>query len=299
MITAKILKDSISPTNKRITTFELEFPRFVLPEFNTHRVFSRNAASSRAIPIETMIKQVLDNPAMPIWWGKNQAGMQAKEELDNTKITIDHYTGREGTSLDRAKQIWLESRDEAVKYVKELSNIGLHKQIANRILEPWSHIKVVVTSTEWDNWYNLRNHPDAQPEIHELAKIMLVEHVVSTPVPLEYGEWHLPYITRYRNHYTTGRHEDGLFDLETAKKVSVSLCAQVSYRKSDDSVDKAIKIFDKLIESKPTHASPTEHQATPLEDSEESSGNFRGWLQYRQTIKDNVCDHYPEFRSYN
>jgi hypothetical protein len=285
MITAKIIKDSISPVGKRITTFELEYPRFVHAETLTHRVFSRNAASSRAIPIETMIKQVIDNPAMPVWWGKNQTGMQAKEELCNIKTTINHYTGRVGTSLEKAKEVWLDSRDSAVTYVKELSTIGLHKQIANRILEPWAHIKVVVTSTEWDNWYNLRNHPDAQPEIHKLAEIMLEEHNRSVPRKLDYGQWHLPYVN-----------EDEGYTLDDAQKVSVSLCAQVSYRKSDDSLEKAIKIFDRLIESKPTHASPTEHQATPLEDNEESSGNFKGWLQYRQLIKDNVCNYYPKFR---
>jgi thymidylate synthase ThyX len=292
MITAKIIKDSISPVGKRITTFELEYPRFVHAELLTHRGFSRNAASSRAIPIETMIKQVMDDPAIPVWWGKNQAGMQAKEELS----LVD---------LDSSKLIWLTARNNAVEYARQLSEMGLHKQIANRFLEPWSHIKVVVTSTEWDNWYNLRNHPDAQPEIHKLAEIMLAEHNKSVPVTLNYGDWHLPYTTRYATlpkgeiMYHSGKNEDGslgLFDLDTAKKVSVSMCAQVSYRKSDDSTEKAIKIYDRLIESKPSHSSPTEHQATPLEDKEKSSGNFKGWLQYRQTIKDNVCNHYPEFK---
>lgn len=304
MISATIIKDSISPTNKRITTFELEYPRFIHSELMTHRVFSRNAASSRAIPIEAMIKQVLDDPAMPVWWGKNQSGMQAKEEIsdeqteDRCWATVHHEPNEHWEMADAwmahtgdltfCKKIWLAARDSSVSYARQLASTGLHKQIVNRILEPWAHIKVVVTSTEWDNWYSLRNHPDAQPEIHKLANDMMLLHNESVPQNLSYGTWHLPYING-----------DEGYSTQDAIKVSASLCAQVSYRKSDDSLHKAMKIFDRLIESKPPHASPMEHQATPMYSRESSSGNFKGWLQYRQTIKDNACSHYPEFHSHD
>lgn len=305
MITAKIIKDSISPVGKRITTFELEYPRFIHSELLTHRVFSRNSASSRAIPIETMIQMVIDNPAIPMWWGKNQAGMQAKEELcDN----IQQYTSLDDegmitpevflvTEKEKAKRLWLNARNNAITNARLFVQLGLHKQITNRILEPWTHIKVVVTSTEWDNWYNLRDHEDAQPEIHRLAEIMLDLHNNSIPLLLNYEEWHLPYVEdevqygSFNNSLPIGK---GKIYLEDAKKLSVSLCAQVSYRRFDDSLDKAIKIYDRLISSKPAHASPTEHQATPLLNLEENSGNFKGWFQLRQEIKDNVCNNYSK-----
>jgi hypothetical protein len=291
MITAKIIRDSISPVNKRIITWELEYPRF-------------NAASSRAIPIEKMIQQVIDNPAMPVFWGKNQAGMQAKEELDNIikrgiyiPLPDDGYGAHidwVGTDLEYAKYLWLAARDSAVNSVRQLASLGLHKQIANRILEPWSYIKVVMTTTESDNWYNLRDHVDAQPEIHDLASIMLQLENESNPEGVDYGEWHLPYVEDEVVYDQWATLEEGQIYIEDAKKLSASLCAQVSYRKSDDSLEKALKIYDRLVESKPAHASPVEHQATPLDDPKKPSGNFRGWQQNRQLIKGNTCFEYPK-----
>jgi len=280
MITAKIICDSISPTGKRITTFELEYPRFVHCEFNTHRMLSKNAASSRAIPVATMIGLVWSNPAQPVHWGKNQAGMQAKEELTGFRLWV-------------TKKIWNVSGKVACGFAWILNKVGCHKQIVNRITEPWSHIKVVATATEWDNFFHLRNHADAQPEIHELARLMWDIYSTNVPENMEYGEWHLPYISDYN----IISDDDCPFDewditLEEAKKLSASLCAQTSFRKADESVSKAIKIYDRLVVSIPVHASPFEHQATPLEDNEEASGNFRGWYQYRQAIPGNVCNHY-------
>lgn len=270
MITAKIIADSVATSGKRITTFELEYPRFIHAEFMTHRMISKNAASSRAIPIETMIKQVLDNPAMPVYWGKNQAGMSANEELTGLCLTV-------------VKELWLSARDQAVLQTKKLADMGLHKQIANRVLEPWSHIKVVATATEWDNFFHLRRHRDAQPEIQALANAMWDIYSTNTPT-LKFGdEYHLPYVST----------EDLLmYSLDECIKLSASLCAQVSYRKSDESLDKALLIYDRLVNSKPVHASPFEHQATPSLFASEKSGNFNGWIQYRQTLPGNVCHKY-------
>lgn len=270
MITAKIIADSVSPVGKRITTFEIEYPRFIHSEFMTHRMLSKNAASSRAIPVSATIKQILDDPAMPVHWGKNQSGMAAKEELDELP-------------KHQAKCVWLEARNSAIKHVQALIELGLHKQVANRILEPWVHIKVVVTATEWDNFFHLRNHPDAQPEIHALAEVMWDVYSTSTPAEIGYDGYHLPYVTA----------EDlAKYSLEDCIKLSASLCAQVSYRKSDESLEKALDIYDRLVTSTPVHASPFEHQATPSIIPDKASANFRGWYQYRQRLPHNVCTKY-------
>lgn len=290
MIRATIILDSISPDGVRLTTFELEYPRFIHSEFMTHRCFSRNAASSRAIPIEAMHKQILSDTAMPVSWGKNQAGMQAKEDLPPEHTEI-------------AKQLWAKACKDAIHWSKALADLGLHKQVANRISECFMTMKTIVTSTEWENWYELRNHSDADPTIHALAAAMDVAHRKSVPVALTKGQWHLPYVE-------TAIDEDGrqwfgqgedVLDLETAKMISVSCCAQVSYRKSDTSVEKAKMIYERLLGMKPWHASPFEHQATPIgtvpaftgwpkgvthvdRAGQFWSGNFRGWTQNRQLM---------------
>lgn len=296
-ISAKVIKDSISPQGIRITTLELEYPRIIHSELMTHRVFSRNSASSRAIPVSKVIELVESNPAMPVHWGKNQAGMQAKEELDDL-------------NKEAVRQLWLEAAKQAVSIAKVMADIGGHKQVVNRILEPFQHMKVVVTSTEWANWDWLRDHPDADPTIHALAKEMKRVRNESTPEELFYGEWHLPYVTSERSKVYAERNyfdEHGEpITLEQARMISASCCAQTSYRKQDGSLEKAEDIFKKLVESEPCHASPVEHQATPAERSDTRlemfeegithrckdywtwSGNFRGWIQFRQLVPNNA-----------
>jgi thymidylate synthase ThyX len=305
-ISATIIADSISEQGKRITTYELEYHRYIHSEFMTHRLFSRNAASSRAIPVEKMLESVRSNPAIPTHWGKNQAGMQAKEQLD-------------GVPLCGAVVEWQCASDFACSAVEELSKIGLHKQVANRLTEPFQMMKVVCTATEYDNFFYLRNHPDAQPEIAELARCMWEALQQSTPEVLKAGEWHTPYVGHYRYEdglrYGVEDEEGQMFfcTLEDALKISSSCCAQVSFRKSDDSLEKATAIYDRLVSSKPVHASPFEHQATPMEfhswldlengwneegithmDSKGDlwSGNFKGFIQHRQLIPDNACWEY-------
>ena len=227
----KIVADSICEDGRRITTFELEYPRFIHAEFMTHRMFSRNAASSRAIPISKVIEQVHTNPANPIHWGKNQAGMQAKEEL-------------QGAEKDLAISHWNIAAEQAGKVAAAMSELGLHKQVANRILEPFVNIKVVVTATEYDNFFWLRCHPDAQPEIQALATLMFEARENNTPYELINGDWHVPY-------YGDGVWLNGATEelsLGDALKVSASCCAQVSYRKSDESLEKAIEIYERLVE---------------------------------------------------
>lgn len=303
MISAKIIADSISEDEDRITTFELEYPRFIHSELMTHRVFSRNAASSRAIPIDKMMEQVLTAPAMPVEWGLNQAGMQAGE---NHKYP---------TTCEIS---WGNAAERAVISARELQSLGLHKQIVNRVLEPFQMMKTIVTATEFDNFFWLRCHEDAQPEIHVLADKMYELYKDSVPNLLQPGEWHLPYIDLIRSphglamYYLKGN--PNAINLEEAQKVSSSCCAQVSYRRLDDSLDKALKIYDQLVTMTPVHASPFEHIATPMEETEHPlealmevlgvthldsnlklwSGNFKGWIQYRQLIKGNVCNNYED-----
>lgn len=303
-IEAKIIAHSKSSvTGKEIITWELTYPRFIHSEFMTHRVFSRNAASSRAIPVSKMIDMVRNAPACPVHWGQNQPGMQANLELS-------------GNALDVTKEHWRQAAVDAANHAEVMANAGAHKQVVNRILEPFQVMKTVMTATEDDNWFWLRDHNDADPTIHALARVMWEAKQNSVPAVLEPGEWHMPY---YNHHGQIGVWADYFNDsLEDALAISSSCCAQVSYRKLDDSLEKAKDIFAKLIESKPCHASPTEHQATPMKaadwkyqinlsqweqtwekgithkDREGNfwSGNFKNWVQHRQLIPDNVCNNY-------
>lgn len=289
MIEAKIIADSIHyQTGTRLTTFEVSFPRWVLAEFNTHRQLSRNSASSRAIPIKSNIENILNDTAIPVHWGLNQPGMVADNEANEETV-------------HKAKEIWLKARDSAIAFATELSDLGIHKQIANRLIENFTYQKVIVTATEWANFFWLRNHKDAQPEIKALAEKMYGVYTNSEPVEIQFGEWHVPYF------------EDGIWrpnsttPLEDALRISASCCAQVSYRKQDDSLEKALKVFDMLnLDSEDTdvrmHSSPIEHQGTPIDvtgeyvigvshiDSKMAlwSGNFKYFLQYRKTFK-NEC----------
>ena len=236
--------------------------------------FSRNASSSRAIPVERLIKDVLDDPAMPVSWGKNRRGMQAEEELSV------EYRGY-------AELLWFKARHYAVQQAREMAGLGLHKQIVNRVIEPWCHINVVATFTELDNFYALRRHPDADPTMQALANAMWDAEQASTPKLLRPGEWHLPYVA------------DG-YELDIGRKVSVARCARVSYLTHDGrrtTVDEDLELYERLLGSAPLHASPAEHQATPDRKRgtswigkgwwahPELHGNLVGWVQYRKTFR--------------
>lgn len=312
MIKATIIAHSKSAVDgKEIITWELEYPRFIHSELMTHRLFSRNAASSRAIPVAKMIEQVRENPATPVHWGKNQPGMQAKEELA-------------GENLHGTIVAWEHAALHVAKCALTMNDLGAHKQIVNRILEPFQWMKTVVTATEFDNWFWLRNHTDAQPEIKRLAECMWEALQNSEPFELKPGEWHVPYVQRARVFGKVEYVQDEYYiDLEDALAISSSCCAQVSYRKLDDSLEKARDIYSRLVESEPVHASPFEHQATPMKASVMSfsrtdvniqgypstwedgithgdrygnfwSGNFKGWIQHRQLIPNNACWEYTQ-----
>jgi thymidylate synthase ThyX len=255
---ADVLLDSLSPAGHRLTTFVLRFPRFVLPEFNTHRMFSRNASSSRAIPTTKLIQQLRDDPVEPVEWGRNQAGMQARDVLSAAEAAA-------------AAAVWHEARESALRHAEQLRAIGVHKQIVNRVLEPWMWASVIVSATTYENFFTLRCHPDAQPEIKRLADLMRDAYRASTPTPKAAGEWHLPFIRDV---------DDLALPLEVQKKVSVARAARVSYlnHAGTRDIDADLVLHQRLLDA--GHWSPFEHVAMATDD-DAAFNNFVGWQAYR------------------
>lgn len=254
-ITAEIVADSINPHDKRLTSYILKYPRFIHAELMTHRMLSRNSASSRAIPIKKAIREVWNNPAHPERWGINGRGMQ------------DHGLHKYPKTC---MFVWRSLSKVACASAWVLDKLGLHKQIANRVLEPFSHITVLVTATNFNNFFRLRAHPDAQPEFQVLAYRMLAEYRSVSPKPLTWGEWHLPLAPK-----------KGVM-LQHLRTISVANAARTSYTafRKDRKINEQRKLCDKL--SSGGHWSPFEHQAQAVE-SAKASGNFRGgWLQNRE-----------------
>jgi hypothetical protein len=272
MIEAKIVCDSVGPSMVRLTTFVLTYPRFIHSEFMTHRVFSRNASSSRAIPVKKQIKMVKENPAIPLAFAANKAGMQAGEKFGPFKQFI-------------CRTIWLGAMRAAVFFATLMEKLNVAKQYANRILEPWAHITVVCTATDWENFFALRCHDAAQPEIHALADKMYYEMTHNQPKTLELGEWHLPFIYMEDKKYDHRSNPQSV--ISELLKRSVARCARVSYLNHEGkrpTLVEDLKLYDRLVGSAPIHASPAEHQALTMTQAEYRSGNFRGWEQYRQML---------------
>ena len=269
-VSAKVVADS-KFRDTRLITLEVEMHRFILAENNTHKAQSRNIQSSRAIPVLRQLEQIANDPAMPVAYRKNQSGMIAGEELSLEEIKA-------------CQKIILWMRDCCLEGVKELHKIGLAKQWANRYVEPWMWTKGVVTATErdWLEMFKLRCHYAAQPEIQALFDDIRLAIILSNPVVLKAGEWHLPYCT-----------EDEI-EIIDAIKVSASCCAQVSYRRLDDSLEKAQKVYDMLnlpvdgvYPEDPPHFSPTEHIAKAGDCYIMMSGNFQcnDFTQYRKVLE--------------
>ena len=268
----EVIADSISPQAVRLTTLAVTLPRIVLAELNTHRVFSRNSASSRAIPIQRMIDKVMQDPFIPFYWGANRKGMQAAVEID-------------AASQQQAERTWLLARDVAVEQALKLSALGVHKQLANRLLEPWLYTTVLVSATDWANFYGLRCHPDAQPELRRAAEMMRDALAASTPRRVAYGEWHVPY-ARDEDATVAATALDNVADDITPQTyarllLSAARCARVSYDASASVREQAedIALAKRLASS--GHWSPFEHIATPTHRLGYSA-NFWGWCQLRR-----------------
>jgi thymidylate synthase ThyX len=260
---ARVLLDSVAPNGVRLTTLEATFPRFVLAEFNTHRLFSRNSASSRAVPTAKLIQRVEKEPVLPLEWGRNKAGMSASEVLSKQ-------------DAEEAMMVWLLARDDAVAHARELLALGVHKQELNRILEPFLWHTVIVTATQWKNFFELRCAPNAQPEIREAALRMREAMEDSAPRPIGSGDWHTPLVQD---------DEYGL-DVELRKRISAARCGRVSYltHEGKREIVKDLELCDRLEADR--HLSPFEHVATPASDAG-FHANFRGWIQMRAEIEGN------------
>lgn len=258
---ARILADSLSPAGCRLTTFEVTFPRIVLAEFNTHRMLSRNSASSRAIPVEKRIAAVEADPFIPESFGRNQRGMQAGEALD-------------GTEAAAAEHSWRVACRMAIGEARVLAGLGVHKQLANRLIEPFCWHTVIVSATEWRNFFGLRCHPAAQPEIRRIAEMMRALYDASAPTRLHIGEWHLPLVSA-EERVEVAPHRLPL--------VSAGRCARVSYLTHDGRRDLAedVRLANQLMAD--GHMSPFEHPAQALAIPDQI-GNFSGFLQLRKQI---------------
>lgn len=263
----QLVADSISDTGTRISTFQLNYWRPILPEMNTHRIFSRNAGSSRAQGFEAKCEEAVSNTFLPGHWNTEQRGMVGGEEFsDEVKDFIDEQI----TSLAYRTVEDLKLLDNQI-YLHTGKRI--HKQYLNRYLEPFVGVTQLVTSTDWSNFFKLRLAEDAQPEIKDVAKEIfdLLEH--HEPVSKAGGNWHLPYITL----------EDfEKYGLEICRKISVARCARVSYKAYDGSGDfeRDMRLYKRLFES--GHMSPFEHVATP------KKGNFynlKNWQSLRNILE--------------
>jgi|AGFS01.1.fsa_nt_gi Predicted alternative thymidylate synthase len=328
-IKVQIIADSVGQQGGRITTFELTYPRIIHSEFMTHRLFSRNAMSSRAVPIKKMVELVRTNMAMPVRFGANQAGMQDKGVEHDALVYLPQYeqgmTGRDA---------WAEAADRACEVALAIDAAGYHKQIANRLIEPFQMMKTVMTTTEMENFLWLRVDADADPTIEVLANLMKEALDNSDPEWLQPGTWHTPYVDHV---YGFGPEGDAhifegycvldendrpvMLTEEEALRISASCCGQVSYRRLDSTKDKALDIYTRLVAGKKVHASPFEHQAVEMEETIEDceypesqllnaawcpsswekgithvdregnfwSGNFKGFIQHRQLIPGHVA----------
>lgn len=269
--TAKIIADSVSAEGHRLTTLELRYPRFIHAELLTHRVFSRNASSSRAVPVVRLVTDVMMDPAIPSHWGKNRPGMQAREEQDALVSVPTETGGCEDLTREKA---WLYARDRAVDMARCFHEAGYHKQIVNRLLEPFAHINVVLSGTDWDNFFALRIHADAQPEMRELAEaISLAVRNSEAELVLE-DCWHLPYVSL---------EERALYPVQTLCRISAARCARVSYKTHEGAepvVAKDVDLAERLIAD--GHMSPFEHQARPALTR---TRNFTGWQQFRHRLE--------------
>lgn len=250
----------------RITSVQVKYPRFILPQLNTHRVFSRSTASSRAVPTAKLIEMVRKEPVVPVHWGQNQAGMVAKTQIDKARAAF-------------AETKWREAANIATNIAQEFAEIGVHKQVVNRILEPFMWAETIITATEWDNFFKLRIADDAQPEIQALAKA--IKTAMDDSVP-EQRVFHLPYLREDELDNTRWTYSQ-------KAKISAARCARVSYLNHNNripSVEEDFKLADQLIEA--GHMSPFDHQAkfNLNETYHNENRNFRGWQPYRTILED-------------
>lgn len=305
MTYAKIVADSTYEGGTRLTTMEIRFHRFVLAEFNTHRVFSRNSASSRAIPVAKQLARIKNDPATPLVFPAEKKGMQGGDALGAAEETVTRH-------------LWKEAREDAVGTAQLLTDLGLHKSVTNRLVEPFMWHTVVVTATAWQNFFALRDNAMAQPEIRAVAEQMQTAYEQSTPEVLAEGLWHLPYIDNQDREWAAYRDPDralGHSAEPTLARISSARCARVSYLTQDGKRDHAadLSLYDRLTTAWPMHSSPLEHVATPAPENSQKVtvwsktgpqeavmsltlpryGNLLGWHSHRFDVE--ACKGYQAF----
>lgn len=307
-ITAQIIADSINCRGERMTSLVIEYPRYVLAELNTHGMLCVNSSSSRSVPFKKQLELNMTNGATPINWGGHKAGMQAAEEIDNLVELFGNMYSRE--------EAWEMSRQSASMFTNAFGEAGYAKEIVNRIHEPYQTMKTVISATEWDNFFNLRYHPDADPNLVRLAHEIFMAMKESTPIHLNEGEWHTPFIKRERDengvlHY----YVDGVeLEPQLAADTSCTMAAQVSFRKLDSTLDAIQRIFTRLINDGIIHGSAFAHTAKPIPSYEDKniiektflmddtngishidryhklwSGQLKGYIQYRKLLPQENC----------
>lgn len=282
MYEAKVIADSIC-NGSRLTTMQLTHPRCVHSEFNTHCMFARNASSSRAIPFKTQLQRVIDDPFTPRTWGKNQPGMQAQNELSPYE-------------QEQAQALWLEARDKVIKIAREMADpatLNVHKQDVNRLLEPWMWITLCVTGDAgaWSNYFALRCHEDADPKLADQAYLAQKAYFESYPKELGIGDWHLPY-TQDKDWFEV--------DIVGMVSVSVARCARVSYltQEGTRSILEDIRMFTRLHDRYPKHASPFEHACVAMGDGKRYA-KYVGWRSRRFGIADEyITDFKPNYQEH-
>lgn len=282
---ARVLIDSSSYNGDRITTMEVTFHRFVLSEFNTHRAFSRNSASSRAIPVRKMIEKVRNEPAIPLAWPAEKPGMQGGDQSPElTRLGLQH---------------WMAARDFALEKAEHLAGIGVHKSIVNRLLEPFMWHTVIVTGDRqaYLNFFIQRVSSLAQPEICEAAKVMQNAYVDSKARWLDDNVWHLPFfddsdrvdMSEFLVKFHEYRVPFSFYSDTVCAMVSAARCARVSYLTHDKKRDflEDLRLFRKLYTANPMHFSPMEHMAVTNCHPDFNNyriGNLSGWTQFRHLI---------------
>lgn len=245
-----------------LITYELVYPRYIHAEFMTHRMFSRNAMSSRATPVTTMIKELMDDPVIPPYWFKNARGMVGKELITDPE------------EIKKCRNLWLDSMGAAIVSADILSSDGIHKQHINRLLEPFSYIKVICTATEWENFFKLRLAPDVQPEMRDLAIAMKKAREKSLPSS---NLIHAPYLTE---------EEFESMGFPSLECISAARCARVSYLKHDGkkpSEQEDLNLAESLIKN--GHMTPFEHFAYRSFKVLDFYANLRGWKSVRWILE--------------
>jgi len=259
-IAAKVVKDSVGDSSPRLTTLLLRFPHIILPQVLTHRMLSRSTQSSRAIPFVRLLKSVLADPFFPKEWRyKADRGMQPGELMSEE-------------DANDAEDEWVGAYSSALLFAERLDTVGAAKEHINRLLEPFSHVNMVVTATDWDNFFELRLDEHSQIEIRELAKAMKEAMDNSKPTHLTNGQWHTPFVDQY---------------VAGAELLSAARCARTSYlthEGQEPNVAADLTLAHVLKREK--HMSPFEHVAMSGWGNGDHSGNFQqNWVQYRKLIE--------------